>query len=141
MPREMFLTAANLTKLSIDYPEIYEAYTAHIRSSTRSKSLEGDVPYYYGDSEGKVGDSFIRGVNAENGFRFDSWSDYQVKHMLDMMTAVIELSVRGAKMHGYTKFPEMVRIFGKTGMMFNLSGVTEGVGFNEDGKKTPTYHN
>ena len=133
LPRSTFLTAANLTNLAIDHPEIYEAYTSHIRASTRSKSLEADVPYYYGDSVGPVSDSFIEGVNAENGMRFDSWSDFQMKHMLDMITAVIDLSVRKSKMHGYTKFPEMVRIFGKTGMMFNLSGVTEGNGFDADG--------
>lgn len=133
LPRSTFLTAANLTALSIDHPEIYDAYTSHIRASTRSKSLEGDVPYYYGDSQGRVSDAFIDSVNAENGMRFDSWSDFQMKHMLDMITAVIDLSVRGSKMHGYTKFPEMVRIFGKTGMMFNLSGVTEGNGFDADG--------
>ena len=133
LPRSTFLTAANLTALSIDHPEIYSAYTDHIRASTRSKRLEGDVPYYYGDSRGPVSDSFIESVNAENGMRFDSWSDFQMKHMLDMITAVIDLSVRKSKMHGYTKFPEMVRIFGKTGMMFNLSGVTEGNGFDADG--------
>ena len=133
LPRSTFLTAGNLTALAIDHPDIYAAYTDHIRASTRSKSLESDIPYYYGDSRGMVSDSFIEGVNAENGMRFDSWSDFQMKHMLDMITAVIDLSVRGSKMHGYTKFPEMVRIFGKTGMMFNLSGVTEGNGFDSNG--------
>ncbi len=133
LPRSTFLTAGNLTALAIDQPDIYAAYTDHIRASTRSKSLESDVPYYYGDSQGQVTDTFIDSVNAENGMRFDSWSDFQMKHMLDMITAVIDLSVRGSKMHGYTKFPEMVRIFGKTGMMFNLSGVTEGNGFDANG--------
>lgn len=133
MPRSTFLTAGNLTALAIDQPDIYAAYTDHIRASTRSKSLESDIPYYYGDSQGQVTDTFIDSVNAENGMRFDSWSDFQMKHMLDMITAVIDLSVRGSKMHGYTKFPEMVRIFGKTGMMFNLSGVTEGNGFDANG--------
>lgn len=134
LPRSIFLTAGNLTNLAIDNPEIYEAYTAHIRASTRSKSLEGDIPYYYGDSQGAVSDKFIEGVNAENGMRFDSWSDFQMKHMLDMITAVIDLSVRKSKMHGYTKFPEMVRIFGKTGMQFNLSGVPGADGFLENGE-------
>ena len=133
LPRSTFLTAENLTDLAVKYPEIYDAYTSHIRASTRSKSLESDIPYYYGDSEGKVSDTFIENVNAENGMRFDSWSDFQMKHMLDMITAVVDLSVRKSKMHGYTKFPEMVRIFGKTGMMFNLSGVSEGTGFDANG--------
>lgn len=133
LPRSTYLTAANLTRLNVEHPEIYDAYTTYIRNATRSKSLESDIPYYYGDSEDVVSDTFIENVNAENGMRFDSWSDFQMKHMLDMITAVIELSVRGSKMHGYTKFPEMVRIFGKTGMQFNLSGVTEGDGFDANG--------
>ena len=133
LPRSTFLTAGNLTALAINQPDIYAAYTDHIRASTRSKSLESDIPYYYGDSQVQVSDTFIDSVNDENGMRFDSWSDFQMKHMLDMITAVIDLSVRGSKMHGYTKFPEMVRIFGKTGMMFNLSGVTEGNGFDANG--------
>ena len=37
-------------------------------------------------------------------------------------------------MHGYTKFGEEVRVLGKTGMMFNMSGVAgTQTGLNEDG--------
>lgn len=141
LPNSTYLTAENLANLASGTPAeqtIYGAYTNYIREMTHSKGLETGVAYYYGDSR-KVSAKRLAGFNAENGLRFDSWSDFQFEHMLDMMTAVIDLSTRkvgntrGAKMHGYTKFPEMVRIFGKTGMMFNLSGVPEGNGFNEDG--------
>ena len=137
LPVETYLTAENLAILSRQHPEIYDAFTTYIRNATRSKSTQTPVPYYYGDSKRgdvKVSDSFIAGVNAENGMRFSSWSDYMFKHVLDMMTAVIELSVRGSSMHGYTKFPQQVRVFGKTGMMFNLSGVAEGMGLDENGR-------
>ena len=54
--------------------------------------------------------------------------------MLDFITAVIDNSVRGAAMHGYTKFGDEVRVLGKTGMMFNMSGVAgTQTGLNEDG--------
>ena len=141
LPNSTYLTAENLANLASGTPAeqtIYGAYTNYIREMTHSKGLETGVAYYYGDSK-KVSAKRLAGFNAENGLRFDSWSDFQFEHMLDMMMAVIDLSTRkvgnsrGAKMHGYTKFPEMVRIFGKTGMMFNLSGVPEGNGFNEDG--------
>lgn len=130
-----YLSAENLAKLKENDRLIYDAYTSNIRSATRSKGLEVDVPYYYGDSKRKGGpsDSFIRSVNEENGMRFSSWSDFQFIHLLDQMMAIVDLSVRGAAMHGYTKFPEQVRIFGKTGAMFNMSGVSGGTGFNEDG--------
>lgn len=140
LPNGTYLTAGNLADLSEKHPEIYKAYTAFIRTATRSKSLETDEPYYYGDSRRDngngiiVSDSFIEAVNRENGMRFSSWSDWRIQHMLDFITAVIDLSVRGAAMHGYTKFADEVRVLGKTGMMFNLSGVAgTQTGLNEDG--------
>ena len=140
LPNSTYLTAANLANLSETDPTIYSAYTAFVRTATRSKSLETDEPYYYGDSRRDNGngivvtDDFIDAVNRENGMRFSSWSDWRIQHMLDYITAVIDNSVRGAAMHGYTKFGEEVRVLGKTGMMFNMSGVAgTQTGLNEDG--------
>lgn len=140
LPNSTYLTAGNLADLSESHPEIYKAYTAFIRTATRSKSLETDEPYYYGDSRRDngngiiVSDSFIEAVNRENGMRFSSWSDWRIQHLLDYIVAVIDNSVRGAAMHGYTKFGDEIRVLGKTGMMFNMSGVpgTQN-GLNEDG--------
>ena len=140
LPGSTYLTAGNLASLSETDPTIYAAYTAFVRTATRSKSLETDEPYYYGDSRRDngngiiVSDSFIEAVNRENGMRFSSWSDWRIQHLLDYITAVIDNSVRGAAMHGYTKFSEEVRVLGKTGMMFNMSGVAgTQTGLNEDG--------
>ena len=140
LPGSTYLTAGNLASLSETDPVIYAAYTAFVRTATRSKSLETDEPYYYGDSRRDngngiiVSDSFIEAVNRENGMRFSSWSDWRIQHLLDYITAVIDNSVRGAAMHGYTKFGEEVRVLGKTGMMFNMSGVAgTQTGLNEDG--------
>ncbi|MBO7251937.1 MAG: hypothetical protein J6V25_04850, partial [Oscillospiraceae bacterium] len=140
LPNSTYLTAANLANLSESDPTIYAAYTSFVRTATRSKSLETAEPYYYGDSTRDNGngivvtDAFIEEVNRENGMRFSSWSDWRIQHMLDYITAVIDNSVRGAAMHGYTKFPEEVRVLGKTGMMFNMSGVAgTQTGLNPDG--------
>ena len=140
LPKETYLTAANLARLRETDPVIYKAYAEFVRNATRAKALETDEPYYYGDSARdngngiKVSDKFIEKVNRENGMRFSSWSDWRIQHMLDYITAVIDNSVRGAAMHGYTKFPDEVRVLGKTGMMFNLSGVAgTQTGLNPDG--------
>ena len=140
LPNSTYLTAGNLASLSETDPALYAAYTSFVRTATRSKSLETDEPYYYGDSTRDngngiiVSDSFIESVNRENGMRFSSWSDWRIHHMLDYITAVIDNSVRGAAMHGYTKFGDEVRVLGKTGMMFNMSGVAgTQTGLNEDG--------
>ena len=140
LPNSTYLTAGNLADLSESDPIIYKAYTSFVRTATRSKGLEEDIAYYYGDSTRDngngiiVSDSFIESVNNENGMRFSSWSDWRIEHLLDYITAVIDNSVRGAAMHGYTKFPDEVRVLGNTGMMFNMSGVAgTQTGLNEDG--------
>ena len=140
LPNSTYLTAGNLADLSESDPVIYKAYTSFVRTATRSKGLEQDIAYYYGDSTRDngngiiVSDSFIDSVNQENGMRFSSWSDWRIEHLLDYITAVIDNSVRGAAMHGYTKFPDEVRVLGNTGMMFNMSGVAgTQTGLNEDG--------
>ena len=140
LPNSVYLTAGNLADLSESDPIIYKAYTSFVRTATRSKGLEQDIAYYYGDSNRDngngiiVSDSFIESVNQENGMRFSSWSDWRIEHLLDYITAVIDNSVRGAAMHGYTKFPDEVRVLGNTGMMFNMSGVAgTQTGLNEDG--------
>ena len=140
LPNSTYLTAGNLADLSESDPIIYKAYTSFVRTATRSKGLEEDIAYYYGDSTRDngngiiVSDSFIESVNRENGMRFSSWSDWRIEHLLDYITAVIDNSVRGAAMHGYTKFPDEVRVLGNTGMMFNMSGVAgTQTGLNEDG--------
>ena len=140
LPNSTYLTAGNLADLSESDPIIYKAYTSFVRTATRSKGLEEDIAYYYGDSTRDngngiiVSDSFIESVNNENGTRFSSWSDWRIEHLLDYITAVIDNSVRGAAMHGYTKFPDEVRVLGNTGMMFNMSGVAgTQTGLNEDG--------
>lgn len=120
-----YLSADNIAKLSQEHPEIYKAYTEFIRNSTHSKSLETDVPWYYGDSK-VLTDSFVKTMNAQGtGLRHQSWSDFQIRHLLDTISAVCELSIRGAKMHAYTKVPAFARCFGRTGIMVNLSLIPE----------------
>ena len=128
-----FLSQAGLTNLSLNEPVIYDAFVTHVRNATKSKALESGVPYYYGDSK-SVSDALIEAMNAENGLRHQSWSDFEIVHLLDNIAAVIELSVRKAKMHAYTKVPDFVRVNGNTGIMINLSLIPAGKNGIKDGK-------
>ena len=128
-----FLSQAGLTNLSLNDPVIYDAFVSHVRNATKSKALESGVPYYYGDSK-SVSDSLIESMNAENGLRHQSWSDFEIVHLLDNIAAVIELSVRKAKMQAYTKVPDFVHVNGNTGMMINLSLIPAGKTGIKDGK-------
>lgn len=136
MPAEAFLTEKGLTNLVVKEPEIYDVFINKVRSASHAKPLESYVPLYYGDIAKNVSKGMISKFNDENGFRTQSWSDWQVQNMLDEMVAVIELSILGGKMLKYTKFPEVARIFGGTGIMFNMSGVVMATKpiYDEDGE-------
>lgn len=128
-----FLSAESLAQLKKDNPDIFYAFTNKVRSATRSKALETDTFYARGDIS-MVEEAIVRTANKESGFRHQSWSDFMPIHLLDTMASIIEMSQRDAKMHAYTKVPDMVRLLGKTGMMLNLSLIPKGeTGLNADG--------
>ena len=125
MDRERFLSAKSLTRMKQEDPVIYDAFITRVRSAMRSKAQETDVPYARGDIE-NVSDTLINKMNEESGFRHQSWSDFEVFHLLDDIASIIELSTRHAKMHAYTKVPNMVITNGRTGLMMNMSLIPAG---------------
>ena len=120
LPTTAFTTAEGLKNLAKDNPVIFDAYTSFVRNATHSKGTEKDVWYRVGDAN-KIGDDLIAAMNKENGLRSQSWSDFQVIHLLDYVGAIIELSTKKAKMQAYTKVPDYVNLMGLTGQMINLS--------------------
>lgn len=127
IPNSYFLSAEGLVELKKAYPLIYDAFTADVRTRSRSKALETDVSYLYGDLKNarknpKKLIKLIKQLNEQGtGFRHQSWSDFQIKHLLDTIVAICDFSVNDSKMHAYTKRLAFARCFGKTGMMINLS--------------------
>lgn len=120
MPNEMFTTQDGLWELKNNYPQVFDAFSSSVRAATHSKMVEGDTPWYMGDSK-KISDSLIRRRNKENGVRSQSWSDFQTIHILDYMAMVIEMASRNAKMHAYTKVADYIMLMGETGTMINGS--------------------
>ena len=115
-----YTTAEGLEALARNHPEIYAAYTSKIRNASKAKGIENDTWYRAGDTK-NVSDRLIREMSTESGNRSQSWSDFQVIHLMDYIAAVIEFSVRDAKMQSYTKVTDFVRLMGKTGAMINMS--------------------
>lgn len=115
-----FTSPKGLENLAKNYPALFDAYTSYVRNATKSKGIEGDVWWRAGDSK-KIGDVLIATMNKENGLRSQSWSDFQVIHILDYIAATIELATREAKEQAYTKVPDFAELMGKTGVMINLS--------------------
>lgn len=120
LPNDMFTTSKGLQKLAEEYPQVYGAFTQKIANASRSKGVQTDMPFAFGDTK-PISDTMIANMNRENGIRTQSWSDFQVFHILDYIAATMEFASRGAKMHAYTKVPDYVNLMGETRTMINLS--------------------
>jgi hypothetical protein len=59
--------------------------------------------------------------NEIAGFRMNSQSDFRVWHTLDAAQFLSHLQTQEGMAHVYTRIDEMIRIFGKTGVKFNMS--------------------
>ena len=148
-----FTTPEGLKELSKgEYKDLFRAFTSYLVNATHSKGIEADTWWRAGDSA-SVPDTLIAQMNAENGMRSQSWSDFQVIHLMDYIAEVIELSTRGAKQQVYTKVPDFVYLMGKTNAMINLSLIptetfngslefddVEGIVYNEALKLRQLYH-
>ena len=121
-----FTSAKGLENLAKHHRDLFDAYTSFVRNATHSKGIENDTWWRAGDSD-LIGDNLIAQMNAENGLRSQSWSDFQVIHLLDYIAATIELSTKGAKRQSYTKVPDYVKLLGNTGDMINISLIPERV--------------
>ena len=115
-----FTSPEGLENLAKKYPSLFDAYTSYIRNATKSKGIEGDTWWRAGDSQ-KIGDVLIANMNEENGLRSQSWSDFQVIHILDYIASTIELATRNTKEQAYSKVPDYVELMGNTGVMINMS--------------------
>lgn len=130
----LVLTASGLMELKQKQPLVYTAFNAFVAGQAKAKALQTSEPYYYGDSSA-VGDALIEQMNAENGLRHNSWSDFEIIHLLDLLVAVTDLSVRKAKMHYYSKVPAEFYVMKDTEAMGNISMIPSGkTGFNEKGE-------
>jgi GNAT superfamily N-acetyltransferase len=128
--KEDLLFQRGLDKLKRDNPDVFTKFTSYI-APQNIKASESRTDY---DSDilflpQKLVDLF----NIRSGLRWQSWSDFEVPHLIDAMQAVVDHAARGLKAHTYTKVPLMAELFGRTGIMMNMSLIPKGTGVNKDG--------
>lgn len=75
----------------------------------------------------------IADMNRYSGARSNSWSDFEVPHLLDKMQAVLDKSILGLKAQAYTKETEYLETQKDTNESINMSLIPEGTGLNPDG--------
>ena len=71
--------------------------------------------------------------NLNGGIRLQSFSDFEIAHLIDMMQVVMDMSNVGLMSQAYTKVPEFAEVFGDTGVKINLSLIAKGDGLDANG--------
>lgn len=129
------LNTTDIDKVKVEHPLVYEAYLnfMNARGQAKPKLLETRAEY-----KGEILKHFKTATarNARNragGLRVQSFSDFEVAHLIDMMQIVLDMSQVGLKSQAYTKVPAFADVFGGTGMKINLSLIAKDSGLDKNG--------
>ena len=128
----------NTTDIDIvkrDHREVYDAYLAFMnaRGQAKPKLLETRAEYKGEILKHFKSRSAVEARNRAGGLRLQSFSDFEVAHLIDMMQIIMDMSRVGLKSQAYTKVPAFAEAFGNTGVKINLSLIAKGSGLDTDG--------
>lgn len=135
------------------HPEVYEQYEYFWNHYGKLEGIEGknlfasqQKPKLYQartEYKGEVLEEFQKSTKAETqavvkekndngGLRMQSFSDFELVHLIDCMQVIMDMSRVGLYGQAYTKVPEFAMALGKTGLKINLS--IDAWGVDENGK-------
>ena len=77
-------------------------------------------------------DDKVEDKNTNGGIRLQSFSDFEIVHLIDTMQIIMDMSRVGLAGQAYTKVPDFAWALGDTGLKINLSLIAKGV--DENGK-------
>lgn len=134
-------TPDGVEQMRINHPEAYERYEyfwnhfgklqdsdpALFASQQKPKLYEARKEY-----KGEVLKNFkdegaIAKKNRNGGIRMQSFSDFEIVHLIDTMQIIMDMSRVGLAGQAYTKVPEFAEAFGNTGLKINLSLIAKGI--------------
>ena len=127
-----FNTSEGIANIMHNHRGVYDAYMyfMNARGVSKPKLIESRTAYNSEILKKFRSVSAVRSMNRRGGLRLQSFSDFEVVNMLDMMQVVMDMSRVGLMSQAYTKVPAFARAFGGTGVKINLSLVTKGVDKN-----------
>lgn len=135
-------TATGQEKLRREHPEVYEAYEYFMnhygRLSPTDKALFASqqkpkmyqmATEYKGEILKKFGkkNSSVETKNKNGGLRLQSFSDFEIIHLIDSMQVIMDMSRVGLAGQAYTKVPDFAWALGDTGLKINLSLIAKDV--------------
>lgn len=139
-------TPDGVEQMRINHPEVYERYEyfwnhygklkdsdpALFASQQKPKLYEARKEYKGEILKHFKGETSIDKKNRNGGIRMQSFSDFEIVHLIDTMQVIMDMSTVGLAGQAYTKVPEFAKAFGNTGLKINLSLIAKGV--DADGK-------
>jgi hypothetical protein len=137
-------TPDGVEQMRINHPEAYESYEyfwnhygklkdsdkALFASQQKPKLYESRKAYRNEIKKLFKSDSSIERKNLNGGIRMQSFSDFEIVHLIDTMQVIMDMSEVGLTGQAYTKVPEFAKAFGNTGLKINLSLIAKGVDEN-----------
>ena len=129
------LNTTDIDLVKRDHPLVYEAYLnfMNARGQAKPKLLETRAEYKGEILKHFKAKSAVNARNNSGGLRLQSFSDFEVPHLIDMMQIVMDMSRVGLKSQAYTKVPAFAEVFGDTGVKINLSLIAKGDGLDANG--------
>ncbi len=130
----------------VNHPEVYEQYEyfwnhygtlkpgdPNMFASQQKPKLyqmrsayDGEILRYF------KGDAKVEEKNRNGGIRMQSFSDFEIVHLIDAMQTITDMSRVGLNGQAYTKMADFAWALGNTGLKINLS--IDAWGVDENGK-------
>lgn len=122
-------TASGQEKIRIQHPEVYAAYEKFMNSlAQRKPKMYQMATEYQGEILKKFkGKKNVAEKNKNGGLRLQSFSDFEISHLIDSMQVIMDMSQVGLAGQAYTKVPDFAAALGNTGLKINLSLIAKGV--------------
>lgn len=129
------LNTTDIDMVKKNHPSVYAAYLSYMnaRGQAKPKLLETRAEYKGEILKHFKAKSAVAARNAAGGLRLQSFSDFEVPHLIDMMQIATDMSRVGLMSQAYTKVPNFAAVFGDTGIKINLSLIAKDTGLDKNG--------
>ena len=137
-------TPEGIEWVRINHPECYEQYEyfwnhyGTLKEGDKNLFASQQKPKLYQlhtEYKGEIlqkfrDDSNVEEKNLNGGIRLQSFSDFEIVHLIDTMQIIMDMSRVGLAGQAYTKVPDFAWALGDTGLKINLSLIAKGVDEN-----------
>ena len=138
-------TATGQEQIRKEHPEVYEAYEYFMNhygklsaddkalfASQQKPKMYQMATEYNSEILDKFGgqESSVQEKNKNGGLRLQSFSDFEIIHLIDSMQVIMDMSRVGLAGQAYTKVPDFAWALGDTGLKINLSLIAKDVDAN-----------